>query len=256
MEEGSNTDCHDSSLRREVCYRDCALAVGNRSGNKATGAQGEQTRVFNLYPVCESTAIKIFPINTHCKLYQIWLIAGIVGAYCVPVVTIEVSMSQSQSQPISTDKFLIMAANLLHKVLLDIPRTEAKTLYQKISKGDILQLATVKMEDESTVRFSATLDHSEFKGKLNFGAFRGSLALLVSNMGQALNDKKQVTVFTEEGDPDGMIFGITALTQEQNQVNIMVLGANTGDGQASVRLRLMYIDDGQFLEAQAVAEKS
>ena len=89
-------------------------------------------------------------------------------------------MSESQTQSISRDKFLIMAANLLHKVLLDIPRTEAKTLYKNISKGDVVHLATVKMEDQSTVRFRATLDHSEFKGKLNFGAFRSSLALLAT----------------------------------------------------------------------------
>ena len=165
-------------------------------------------------------------------------------------------MSQSQTQPISRDKFLIMAANLLHKVLLDVPRTEAKTLYKNISKGDVLHLATVKMEDQSTVRFRATLDHSEFKGKLNFGAFRHSLALLVSNLGQALNDEKEVPVFNEEGDPNAMIFGITAVTQEQNQANIMVLGANTGDDQPSVMLRLMYIDNRQFLEPEAPAENA
>lgn len=165
-------------------------------------------------------------------------------------------MSQSQTQPISRDKFLIMAANLLHKVLLDVPRTEAKTLYQNISKGDVIQLATVKMEDQSTVRFRASLDHSEFKGKLNFGAFRSSLALLVSNLGQALSDEKEVPVFTEEGDPNAMIFGITAITQEQNQANIMVLGANTGDAQASVMLRLMYIDNSQFLEPEAPAKNA
>ena len=165
-------------------------------------------------------------------------------------------MSQSQTQSISRDKFLIMAANLLHKVLLDIPRTEAKTLYKNISKGDVLHLATVKMEDQSTVRFRATLDHSEFKGKFNFGAFRNSLALLVSNLGQALNEEKEVSVFSEEGDPNAMIFGITAVTQEQNQANIMVLGANTGDAQSSVMLRLMYIDNSQFLESEAAAENA
>lgn len=165
-------------------------------------------------------------------------------------------MSQSQMQSISRDKFLIMAANLLHKVLLDIPRTEAKTLYKNISKGDVVHLATVKMEDQSTVRFRATLDHSEFKGKLNFGTFRNSLGLLVSNLGQALKNEKEVPVFTEEGDPDAMIFGVTAVTQEQNQANIMVLGANTGNDQASVLLRLMYIDDGQFLASDAPTENA
>ncbi len=178
--------------------------------------------------------------------------AGIVGGlFCFLSYYFEVFMSESQTQSISRDKFLIMAANLLHKVLLDIPRTEAKTLYKNISKGDVVHLATVKMEDQSTVRFRATLDHSEFTGKLNFGAFRNSLGLLIANLGQALNDEKEIPVFTEEDDPNAMIFGITAVTQEQNQANIMVLGANTGDGQAAVMLRLMYIDNSQFLEQEA-----
>jgi hypothetical protein len=165
-------------------------------------------------------------------------------------------MSQTQSQSISRDKFLMMSANLLHKVLLDIPRTEAKTLYKNISKGDVIHLATVKMEDGSTVRFRVTLDHSEFEGVLNFGAFRNSLTLLVANLGQALNDEKKVPVFNEEGDANAMMFGVTAVTQEQNQTNVMILGANTGDGQPSVMLRLMYIDKGQFLESAASAKNA
>ena len=163
-------------------------------------------------------------------------------------------MSQTQTQSIPRDQFLRMAANLLHKTLLEVPRTQAKNTFKELSQGRPFHLATVKMEDESTVRFSVNLDHSEFRGKLNFGAFRTSLGLLVSNLGQALIDNKEFTVFSEKTNPDVMIFGVTAVTREADNTNVMVLGANISDGQPSVLLRLLYIDDRQFLEPGTAGE--
>ena len=163
-------------------------------------------------------------------------------------------MSQAQTQSIPKDKFLRIAANLLHKTLLEVPRTQAKNAFKELSQGRPFHLATVKMEDESTVRFSVNLDHSEFNGKLNFGAFRTSLGLLVSNLGQILVDNKEFAVFSEEANPDVMIFGVTAVTREADNTNIMVLGADISDGQPSVLLRLLYIDDSQFLEPKTAGE--
>ena len=157
-------------------------------------------------------------------------------------------MSQTQTQSIPRDQFLRMAANLLHKTLLEVPRTQAKNTFKELSQGRPFHLATVKMEDESTVRFSVNLDHSEFRGKLNFGAFRTSLGLLVSNLGQALIDNKEFTVFSEKTNPDVMIFGVTAVTREADNTNVMVLGTDISDGQPSVLLRLLYLDESQFIE--------
>ena len=159
-------------------------------------------------------------------------------------------MPQAQTQSIPREKFLTMAANLLHKALLDVPRTEAKNAYKDIVKGQALHLATVRMEDQSTVRFQVSLDHSEYKGRLSFGAFRSSLTLLISNLGQALNDEKEITMFSAEHDPNSTIFGVTAITQDENVPNIMVLGTDSQEGQPAVMLRLMYIDNSQFI-AQA-----
>ncbi|MBE9538730.1 MAG: hypothetical protein IMF06_06580 [Proteobacteria bacterium] len=165
-------------------------------------------------------------------------------------------MPQAQTQSISREKFLTMAANLLHKVLLDVPRTEAKNAYKEIVKGQAIHLATVRMEDQSTVRFQVSLDHSEYKGKMNFGAFRNSLVLLISNLGQALNDKKEITMFSAENDQNSTIFGVTAITQDENIPNIMVLGSDSQEGQPAVMLRLMYIDNSQFTAQSSQQEQS
>lgn len=159
-------------------------------------------------------------------------------------------MAQVQTQSISTEKFLIMAANLLHRMLLDVPRTQAKNAYKEIAKGVAIPLATVKMEDQSTTRFSLMLDHSEFNGKVNFSVFRNSLELLISNLGQTLESKKEIAVFSAEHDASLMMFGVTAVTQEGSDTNVMVLGSDMNEGRSSVMLRLMYIDSSQFSQSQ------
>jgi len=160
-------------------------------------------------------------------------------------------MSISQSQTIPREKFLVMATNLLHRTLLDVPRTQAKNVFKELGKGQVFHLTTVEMEDKSTVRFDVALDHSEFRGKINFSAFRSSLGLLVANLAQSLKDEKDITVFSSENDANVMIFGVTAVTQEADNTNVMVLGADSGDGQPSVLLRLMYIDHSQFAADQS-----
>ena len=157
-------------------------------------------------------------------------------------------MSQSQNQTIPRKQFLTMAVNLLHRSLIDTPRTNAKNLYRAMTKGDTVHLTTVEMEDKSRVRFDASLDQSEFRGSANFSAFRGSLALLLSNLVQALTDENDITVFSAEHDTNVMIFGIAATTQDDGQTNVMVLGADASEGQPSVVLRLMYIDYSQLAD--------
>ena len=134
-------------------------------------------------------------------------------------------MSQSSSQNMPTDKFLTMAANMLNKAFLESPRTQAKSAYKAIADGASVPITNVKMEDGSMVRFDVALDHTEFRGTLNYGAFRASVMLLISNLAEALRNDKQVTVFAAEHDPNVMIFGITAVSYEKEQPSVMVLGA-------------------------------
>lgn len=158
----------------------------------------------------------------------------------------ESRMPQYQSQSIPREKFMLMSINLLHKAFVEAARTDAKNAFRDISESRSINLATVRMEDESTSRFTLALDHSEFQGKLNFGAFRASLAALITNITQALQDEREVNVFNAQGDADTMIFGVTAVTLEDEKPNVMVLGANLGSAEGEVMLRLMYLDPKQF----------
>ena len=161
-------------------------------------------------------------------------------------------MAQFQTQSIPREKFLLVAVNLLHRAFIEAARTDAKNVYRTITDGRAIHLTTVQMEDKSTARFSVALDHSEFQGRLNYGAFRASLVNLIGQLTQALREEKELTVF-EAGDGDNtMIFGVTAVTVEDGKPNVMVLGAEPGDPGGDTVLRLLYLDPGQFADQQAV----
>ncbi len=157
-------------------------------------------------------------------------------------------MSQPSQQTIPKEKFLVIAVNLLHRQFIAAGRAQAKRLYREIREGKPVALTTVKMEDDSTVRFRLSLDHSEFGGHLNFGAFRGGLSVLLGNLARALQDKRDITVFSVEQRQQSVLFGITGVTVEGGRTSVMVLGADPEGQVGVITLRLMYLDPAQFAE--------
>jgi len=156
-------------------------------------------------------------------------------------------MARNTQQNIPKDKFLLIAINLLHRQFVEAGRTQAKRVFQEVLSGRTLPMTTVRMEDESTVRFSVSLDQSEFRGKLNFSAFKASLSILLGNLSTALREKREIPVFSIENNPDSVLFGITGITVEDEQPNAMLLGTNLEGGAGAVTLRLMYFDPEQFI---------
>lgn len=155
-------------------------------------------------------------------------------------------MARSAQQPIPKEKFLLIAINLLHRHIVAAGRAQAKRVYRELKEGRVVAITTVKMEDDSTADFRLSLDHSEFKGHLNFGAFRGGLSVLLGNISMALEDKRDVSVFSMEQRPGSILFGITGVTVEGDKPCVMVLGADMEGEAGAVILRLMYLDPAQF----------
>ena len=165
-------------------------------------------------------------------------------------------MSQAETQSIPQAQFLTMSANLLHRAFIESARTDAKNIFKQLADGARVALTRVEMEDKSLVRFDLTLDHSEYRGKLNYGGFRNSLGTLIANLSTALQKEQEITAFTAQDQPEMMMFGVTGVTVEDEQANVLVLGADVGKEQANVVLKLMYIDPAQFAASGEGAEKS
>lgn len=165
-------------------------------------------------------------------------------------------MVQSAQQTIPKEKFLLIALNLLHRQFIAAPRTEAKRLYREIAEGRIIPLTRVRMEDDSTVDFRLEMDHSELESKLNFGAFRAGLSVLLTNISGALQQQRDVTVFNMQQREQSVMFGITGVTVEGETPNVLVLGADTSGPPGNVLLRLMYLDHRQFAGDRGAAGTS
>lgn len=159
-------------------------------------------------------------------------------------------MSRIETQSMPREQFLTMAVNLLHRAFLQENRTKAKRLFRDVAEGKRVALTNVEMEDKSTVRFDLALDHSEYQGALNFGAFRSSLSVLLSNLAKAVQEKREISTYGAEGNEENMIFGVTGVTVERDIPAVMVLSAATGGRDAAVLLRLMYLDYQQFQQSQ------
>jgi hypothetical protein len=155
-------------------------------------------------------------------------------------------MAQLQTQSLPRETFLLVAVNLLQKALVDVSRTQAKQLFNQIVAGKTVHLTTVRMEDNSTAAFRLSLAHDEFCGKLNYGAFRASILTLIGNISRVLREKQELRVFNALNGGAAMIFGITAVTVEDRQTNVMVLAADPGQDEDATTLQLMYLDPTQF----------
>ncbi|MCX2972925.1 hypothetical protein EYC87_04905 [Halieaceae bacterium IMCC8485] len=159
-------------------------------------------------------------------------------------------MSKIETQSMPREQFLTIAINLLHRAFMDAKRTDAKNLFKAISEGKRVALTNLQMEDKSSVRFDLSMDHSEYAGTLNFGAFRSSLTALLSNLVDAVKEQREITTFGAEGDSANIIFGVTGVTVEKEIPSVLVLSTSTGGQEAAVMLRLMYLDYQQFLASQ------
>lgn len=159
-------------------------------------------------------------------------------------------MATTETKSIPADQFLTMAINLLHKAFVEQNRTEAKKLFKTVAEGKIVPLTNVQMEDKSVVRFDVSLDHSEYRGKLNFGAFRASLSTTLANLVKAMQEGNKINTYTAEHNENNMIFGITGVTMENDIPAVMVISTQVSDRGAAVMLRPMYLNYEQFLKSQ------
>lgn len=151
-----------------------------------------------------------------------------------------------RTKSLSADKFLTVSINLINKALLEAGRSEAKRLFRGLEEGKHMPLTHLQMEDKSLVRFDLALNAKQYQGDLNFGKFRLGVTLLVANAAEALRAPEKIRTYRNEHDPDSVLFGVTAATAEDGKPSVLVLGADSRRGEASVLLQLSYIDYQQF----------
>lgn len=161
-------------------------------------------------------------------------------------------MSNFPSHTLTTEKFLTVATNILHKAFVEGSRTSAKNVYSSIVDGKRVSLVTLKMDDDSESRVDVTLDHSEFRGKLNFGVFKSILTHMLVQIAEFVKSEKQVPVFTDE-ESGNLLFGVPGIFDNKGEINALLLGADLG-GQGLIHLQLQFVEPDQFFTTEPPAE--
>lgn len=158
---------------------------------------------------------------------------------------------QTQTQSLSTDKFLTISINLLNKAFLEASRTDAKRVYRSIEDGKTVPLTHLEMEDKSRVRFDLALDHTQYQGKLSYSSFRTGLTLLIARIADMLRAGEEFRTLQNEQNPRSVMFAVPVATTENDRPSVLVLGAESRSGEASLLLNLCYLDPTQFEAEQA-----
>jgi hypothetical protein len=156
-------------------------------------------------------------------------------------------MSKYQQHSLDRGTFLTVASNVLFKSLLEAERASAKNIYRAISDGKRVALMTIRMDEDSESRFDVSLDHSEYRGKLNFGAFRTSVQALVGSVSELMQSEKNITTFSDES-TGNVLFGVPGFTQEGEHLNALMLAVDVTVA-GTVLLRLQYMDPDQFIDS-------
>ena len=154
-------------------------------------------------------------------------------------------MTRYKHHSMQPEQLLVVCGNVLAQSLLEAQRADAKRIFNDINDGKRLALVKIQMDEETEVRFDLLLDHSEYRGgRLNFKAFRSSIAGLIQSMRENFEQKSQIPVFTEQ-QSGAMLFAVPGVTREDEQLNVMMLSLNLREP-GCVQLKLMYMDPNQF----------
>ncbi len=157
-------------------------------------------------------------------------------------------MAEYQQFRMTPARLLTAAANLLHEMLIDCTRADAKRRFRDVLEGRRLGLVRLRMDDASELQMNLTLDASAYEGELNFSAFRRRLLVLLHVIGNALQAQGGLNLMNDESGKR-LLFNLPAIVGEgpqgQERVNVLVLGVDLAlPGEAT--LQLMFLDPSQY----------
>lgn len=141
-------------------------------------------------------------------------------------------------------RVLAIAANLFKTCLLDAGRTEAKRYFKELEAGRELYLTEMTMADKSTIRVRLQLMSQEFRGQLNFSAFKLQLQMLCTELVKVIKAESEPLVMSDDSGRQ-LMFNIPAISNIDDDFNALLLGADLRRSGELV-LQLMFIDPEQY----------
>tara|TARA_R110001592_G_scaffold6774_12_gene36842 strand:- start:3020 stop:3499 length:480 start_codon:yes stop_codon:yes gene_type:complete len=145
---------------------------------------------------------------------------------------------------IDASSVLAIAANLFKTCLLDAGRTEAKRYFKELEAGRELYLTEMTMTDKSTIKVRLQLMPQEFRGQLNFSAFKLQLQMLCAELVKVIQAESEPIVMSDDSGRQ-LMFNIPAISNIDGDFNALLLGADLRRN-GELILQLMFIDPEQY----------
>lgn len=139
---------------------------------------------------------------------------------------------------------MTLAASLFKQAIVDAPRSDGKRYFRALEAGKAVLLNDVKLEDGSILRVSLDMNYDEFRGQLNFSAFRNQLLMLIDSYSRFLKSGNEPRLMSHEDGLEHVIF-VPVISESKGQMNALVLSVDQRQP-GNLRLRLMFVDPDQF----------
>jgi hypothetical protein len=163
----------------------------------------------------------------------------------------------ANERTLTDEQFATISANVIHQSLIEVSRTVGKRIFRELEAGTRIALTQLQMEDGGQVRLDAKLDHSEFRGALNFSLFRDSVLAMLSRLSDNLRDEEASLPVMRMMDESGQatserrLFGVPGVIVVDGVPNMLLMGATPSASEPVVLIELMYIDPEQFVQSDA-----
>ncbi|WP_374973413.1 hypothetical protein [Spongiibacter marinus] len=145
---------------------------------------------------------------------------------------------------IETPALMLLASSLIKQCIIDGQRSDGKRFFRALEAGKAVLLNDVKLEDGSVLRVSLDMNYDEFRGQLNFSAFRNQLIMLVDSYARFLKTGNAPRVMSDQEGQEHVIF-VPVISETKGQMNALVLGVDQRQA-GNLRFRLMFVDPDQF----------
>jgi len=155
-------------------------------------------------------------------------------------------MSQVNLKP----EVLLQAINAnLNQQFFEENRDHSKSQFNALTNGNRLPFMKFDMGEKGEVLCELELDISEHVGKLNFGKFRRSLAMMMIGIHHRIEAKENLNPM--RSDTGELMFNVPGILKSEDAVNILVCSfRQLAPGLSAVRL--MYLDPAAYSEAAGV----
>ncbi len=128
----------------------------------------------------------------------------------------------------------------MNQRILAASKTVAKNVFRDLYDGKALPFMDISSPDLGDVSCDLALDHTQFVGTLNFSQFRNALVSHMQQIAITLQEKKELSVFTDE-ETDDIIFYLPGVIEDGGTMNVLVTGIEQRSA-GNMTVRLMFLD--------------